>query len=206
MNAATHDSPAAVRTEVRSENLRKLAFASIFAALTYVVFTYLQIPVPTTGGKVSVHLGNAFVVLGALMLGNPWGAAGGAVGLTIADLIDPVYIVEAPVTFLVKFLMGALVAVLAHRFGHITVQTDHKKVVAWVVAAAVAGLAFNVLVDPAARYVYKLLVLGKPAAEVTFAINFSVTLINSVVSAVIAVALYLALIVPLKKAGLFFRI
>ena len=52
-----------------SLRLKKLAFAAIFAALTYVVFTYLSIPIPTPGGKVSVHLGNAFVVLGALLLG-----------------------------------------------------------------------------------------------------------------------------------------
>ena len=47
---------------------------------------------------------------------------------------------------------------------------------------------------------------GLPAAEVTFAINFTVTAINAAVSLVITVLLYLALRVPLKKAGLFFRL
>jgi hypothetical protein len=133
------------------------------------------------------------------------GGIGGAVGLTIADLIDPVYIVEAPITFVIKFLIGLLVGLVAHKLGHISTETDNKKVLRWVVLATIAGLAFNAIFDPLLRYFYKILILGKPAAEVSFAINFAVTLLNSVVSAVIVVVLYMALRAPLKKLGLFFR-
>ena len=189
-----------------SLRLKKLAFAAIFAALTYVVFTYLSIPIPTPGGKVSVHLGNAFVVLGALLLGPLYGGLGGAIGLTIGDLIDPVYIVEAPVTFVVKLLIGVIAGLIAHRLGHISTQQNQKKLTQWVVIASAAGLLFNTFADPGLRYLYKLFILGRPAAEVTFAINFAVTAINAAVSLVITVLLYLALRVPLKKAGLFFRL
>lgn len=189
-----------------SLRLKKLAFAAIFAALTYVVFTYLSIPIPTPGGKVSVHLGNAFVVLGALLLGPLYGGLGGAIGLTIGDLIDPVYIVEAPVTFVVKLLVGVIAGLIAHRLGHISTQQNQRKLTQWVVIASAAGLLFNTFADPGLRYLYKLFILGRPAAEVTFAINFTVTAINAAVSLVIAVLLYLALRVPLKKAGLFFRL
>ena len=189
-----------------SQSLRKLAFAAVFAALTYVVFTFLSIPIPTPGGKVSVTLGNAFVVLGALILGPVYGGLGGAIGLTIADLVDPVYIVEAPVTFLVKFLLGVIVGVIAHKAGHITVQQDKGKITKWVIIASAAGLVFNTFADPGLRYFYKLFILGKPAAEVTFAINFAVTAINAGVSLVVVVLLYMALRAPLKKAGLFFHL
>ena len=189
-----------------SLRLKKLAFAAIFAALTYVVFTYLSIPIPTPGGKVSVHLGNAFVVLGALLLGPLYGGLGGAIGLTIGDLIDPVYIVEAPVTFVVKLLVGVIAGLIAHRLGHISTQQNQRKLTQWVVIASAAGLLFNTFADPGLRYLYKLFILGRPAAEVTFAINFTVTAINAAVSLVIMVLLYLALRVPLKKAGLFFRL
>ena len=74
------------------------------------------------------------------------------------------------------------------------------------VIASAAGLLFNTFADPGLRYLYKLFILGRPAAEVTFAINFTVTAINAAVSLVITVLLYLALRVPLKKAGLFFRL
>lgn len=191
---------------VRENRLRKLVFAGVFAAITYVVFAYLSIPIPTpAGGKVSVHLGNAFVVLGALLLGSWYGGIGGAIGLTIADLIDPVYIVEAPITFIIKLLIGVIVGTIAHRIGHISTQTDTRKVRRWVIIATIAGLAFNAFFDPLLRYFYKILVLGRPAAEVSLAINFSVTLINSVVSAFVVVILYMALRTPLKKMGLFFR-
>ena len=198
------DSVAAI-SSVKEENVRKMVFAGIFAALTYIVFTFLSIPIPTIAGdKVTVHLGNAFCVLGALILGSAYGGVGGALGLTIADLMDPVYIVQAPITFVIKFLMGVLVGAIAHRMGHITTEKDPVKVVRWTVAAVVAGLLFNAVFDPTIRYFYKILILGKPAAEVTFAINLGVTAINSVVSAFVTTGLYLTLRTPLRKTGLFF--
>lgn len=207
---STTNTTANAYPETRAKNdevIRKLVFAGVFAAITYVVFTFLSIKIPTPGaGQVSVHLGNAFVVLGALLLGSLYGGIGGAIGLTIADLVDPVYIVEAPITFIIKFLIGLIVGIIAHRIGHISTQTDAKKVLKWVIIATVAGLAFNAIFDPLLRYFYKILILGKPAAEVSFAINLVVTLINSVVSAIIVVVLYEALRVPLRKLGLLFRI
>lgn len=191
----------------KSEKLKKMVFAAVFAAITYVVFTFLSIRVPTPGGgQVSIHLGNAFVVLGALFLGSAYGGIGGAIGLTISDLLDPVYIVEAPVTFFVKLLMGVIVGLIAHKAGHITTRNDTKGIVTWVSVATIIGLLFNVFVDPTVRYFYKILILGKPAAEVSFTINFGVTVINSVVSAVLVIALYMALRKPLKKMGLFFTL
>ena len=207
MNRTAEATEGESRTErQQDQKLKKIVFAGIFAALTYVVFTFLSIRIPTPGGQVSIHLGNAFCALGALLLGSMYGGLGGAIGLTIADLIDPIYIVEAPVTFLIKLIMGVIVGMIAHRIGHISTETDHAKVLKWTIIATVAGMVFNAIGDPGLRYLYKILILGKPAAEVTFAINFGITLLNSVVSAFVSVILYMALRVPLKKAGLFFRI
>ena len=196
---------AAAISSSKEDSLRKLVFAGIFAALTYIVFTFLSIPIPTIAGdKVTVHLGNAFCVLGALILGSAYGGVGGALGLTIADLMDPVYIVQAPITFVIKLLMGVIVGVIAHKMGHISTEKNLAKVFRWTVAAVVAGLLFNAVFDPTIRYFYKILILGKPAAEVTFAINIGVTAINSVVSAFVATGPCMALRAPLKKTGLFF--
>ncbi len=183
--------------------IKKLVFAGIFAALTYIVFAYLGFKIPTPGGgQVSIHLGNAFVVLGALLLGTWYGAIGGAIGLTIADLIDPVYIVEAPITFVIKLLVGIVVGIIAHKFFNLSSETDQKKILSITVLASAAGLLFNTFADPALRYAYKIVILGKPAADVSFAINFVVTLVNSVISLILVVILYSALRVPLRKAGL----
>ena len=59
---------------MKDDAVKKVVFAGVFAALTFVVFTYMSIRIPTPpAGQVSVHLGNAFVVLGALLLGGVYG-------------------------------------------------------------------------------------------------------------------------------------
>ena len=186
--------------------IKKVAFAGVFAALTYVAFTFLSIYVPTPGGGVTVHIGNAFVALGALILGPFYGAVGGAIGLTISDLFNPNYLPQAPLTFVVKFALGFLVGVIAHKVGHISRENTHKTVFKWVIIAAASGMIFNAVVDPLARYWYKILVLGRLAADLSLWPNVAVTLINSVVSFLLIVSLYMALRFPLKKMGLLFEI
>ena len=82
---------------MEKKNMQKVVMTGMFAALSYVVFTFLQIKIPLPGGDAtSIHLGNAVCVLGALILGGVWGGFGGAVGMSIGDLLDPVYVVYAP--------------------------------------------------------------------------------------------------------------
>ena len=57
--------------ERRNETVIKLAQTALMAALCYVSFTFLQIKIPMPGGDAtSLHIGNAFCVLGALILGG----------------------------------------------------------------------------------------------------------------------------------------
>ncbi len=64
------------------------------------IFYILQIKIPVPGGDAtSLHIGNTFCVLGALLLGGWYGGLAGSIGMTIADLMDPVYITGAPKTF-----------------------------------------------------------------------------------------------------------
>lgn len=192
---------------MRNKNLQKIVMTGLIAALSYVVFTFLQIKITLPGGDAtSIHLGNAVCVLGALLLGGFYGGLGGAVGMTIGDLLDPVYIVYAPKTFLLKLCIGLITGLIAHRFGRITEQPDRKKIFFWATAAAIGGLLFNVIFDPLAGYFYKLLILGKPAAQLTLAWNIASTSVNAITSAVVSVAVYMALSPALKKAGMFFCI
>ena len=192
---------------MKNEKFRKVIFTGVMAALSYVVFTFLQIKITLPGGDAtSIHLGNAVCVLGALLLGGVYGGLGGAIGMTIGDLFDPVYVVSAPKTFLLKFCIGLITGLIAHRFGHISTETNTKKVFRWTLAAAIGGLLFNVIFDPLVGYYYKLLILGKPAAELTLAWNVASTSINAVTSTVASVAVYMALRPALKKSGLFFEI
>lgn len=192
---------------MRNENIMKIVYVGLFAALSYVVFTFLQIKITLPGGDAtSIHLGNAVCVLGALLLGGPLGGLGGAIGMTIGDLLDPVYVVYAPKTFILKFCIGLITGLIAHKLGHITTETDTKKVFLWTTLAAVGGLLFNVIFDPLVGYYYKLLILGKPAADLTLAWNVAATSINAVTSTIVSVAVYMALRPALKKSGLFLTI
>ena len=85
------------------KQLMKIAFTGLMAALSYVVFTFLQIKIPLPGGDAtSIHLGNAVCVLGALLLG---------VSRTVAA--EYTFFLAIPVMFGasllkgVKFLAGA---------------------------------------------------------------------------------------------------
>ena len=192
---------------MKHEKLLKIVFTGVFAALSYVVFTFLQIKITLPGGDAtSIHLGNAVCVLGALLLGGMYGGLGGAIGMTIGDLFDPVYVIYAPKTFILKLCIGLITGLVAHKLGKITLLTNKKEVLKWTILATVSGLLFNVIFDPLIGYFYKLMILGKPAAEITLAWNIAATSINAVTSAIISVIVYMALRPALLKSGMFFTL
>lgn len=183
--------------------VQRMCAIAMLAALSYVVFTFLQFKISLPGGDAtSIHLGNAVCVLGALLLGGFAGGLGGAIGMTIGDLFDPIYVVYAPKTFILKLCIGLITGLIAHKLGHIDESSDPKHIFRWSLAGAVGGLLFNVIFDPLVGYFYKLIILGKPAAELTLAWNVAATSINAVLSTVAAVAIYAALRPALEKAGL----
>lgn len=182
----------------------KIALTGLIAALSYVVFTFLQIKImiPGTESATSIHLGNAVCVLGALLLGGPLGGIGGAIGMTIGDLLDPVYITSAPKTFLLKLCIGLVTGFVAHRLGKLSACRSAGNAFKWSLAAAVCGLGFNMIFDPLFSYCYKLIILGKPMAELTLLPNIATTTINAITSTIVSVAAYNAIRPALKKAGL----
>ena len=191
--------------ERRNETVIKLAQTALMAALCYVAFAYLKINIPMPGGDATaLHIGNAFCVLAALILGGWYGGLAGAVGMTIADLMDPVYITGAPKTFVLKLCIGLIVGLVAHRIAKINESTDRKYVLRWSVIASVAGLGFNVIADPIVGYFYKMYILGQPQemAEVLAKWSTASTFVNAVVSTILVGVLYNALRPVLLKSGL----
>ena len=183
--------------------MQKMVMTGMFAALSYVVFTFLQIKITLPGGDAtSIHLGNAVCVLGALILGGAWGGVGGALGMTIGDLFDPVYIVYAPKTFILKLCIGLVTGLVAHHIAKIDQSNDRAYVFRWSAIAAVCGLLFNVIFDPLIGYWYKRIILGRAAAELTLAWNVTSTSINAVLSVIVATAVYMALRPALRKANI----
>lgn len=191
--------------KTKNQTVMKLAQTALLAALCFVSFTFLQIKIPMPGGDAtSLHIGNAFCVLGALLLGGWYGGLAGAIGMTIADLMDPIYITGAPKTFFLKLCIGLIVGLVAHHIAKINDSTDKKYVFNWSLIASIAGLSFNVIADPIVGYFYKQYILGQPQkmAEVLAKWSAATTFVNAVVSVILVVFIYNAVRPILLRSGL----
>ncbi len=189
---------------MKIDNVKKITFAGLMAALCYV--GYAVFPAINAAGT-KIHIGNAFVVLGALLLGGLYGGLAGAVGLSIADLTLG-YSASAPRTFITKLVIGLIVGLIAHKVAKIS--EDHKKayILRWSAIAAVAGLGFNCVFEPALKYFwYTILIPNAEKAESAInalvAVTSYATIINAVINSVLAVIIYNALRPALNKANLF---
>lgn len=193
------------QTMKTNSTVMKIAQTALFAALCYVIFTYLQIRIPMPGGDAtSIHLGNAFCVLAALLLGGWYGGLAGAIGMGIADVMDPIYITGAPKTFILKLCIGLITGLVAHKIAKINESTDKKYIFKWSLLASVAGLAFNVIADPIVGYFYKQYILGQPQqmAEVLAKWSAAATFVNAILSTIVVVIIYNALRPALAKSGM----
>ena len=193
------------QTMKTNSTVMKIAQTALFAALCYVIFTYLQIKIPMPGGDAtSIHLGNAFCVLAALLLGGWYGGLAGAIGMGIADVMDPIYITGAPKTFILKLCIGLITGLVAHKIAKINESTDKKYIFKWSLLASVAGLAFNVIADPIVGYFYKQYIRGQPRqmAEVLAKWSAAATFVNAILSTIVVVIIYNALRPALAKSGM----
>ena len=180
---------------IMNNKTKKLVFTAMFAVICYVAFAYGKITIPITAGtSTAIHIANAIVVLSSWFLGPVYGGLAGAIGLSIADVLDPRYIVSAPKTFLLKFMIGLISGIVAKHFGLIE-KKERKDIIAAATVSAVAGLGFNVIADPIVGYFYRNYLLGIPqdAAKIIATWVAGSTAINAVVCVFVSVILYLAL-------------
>lgn len=190
--------------------IKKLAFAGLMAALCYAGYAFIPpLPIPglfdlTSGTK--VHFGNAFVVLGALFLGGPYGGLAGAVGLSLADILTG-YGASAPRTFICKLLIGLIVGLVAHRLAEISKSHEKGYLTKWAIISSVSGLAFNVIFEPTLKYIWFSLITpnadkAQSAIKTLVSITIATSFVNAIINSIVAVVAYLALRPVLYKTGL----
>lgn len=184
----------------RKFSVREIATIGIMAALSLVAYLFFRIPF--YGGS-SFHLGNTFTALTALLLDGVSGGLAGAIGLALADILagDPGYAIT---TFILKFLIGITCGAVAHKVFRLKEEktAGNKGVyLVKVIAAAGSGLLLNVFTDPFLGYFRNVYIFGQEytVAQALSKIAGGVTFVNSVVSTVCAVVLYLALAPVLKR-------
>lgn len=189
-------------------SIMEIAIIGVMAALAYVAYTFLKIPITMGGSTSSIHIGNAFPALTALLLDGVCGGLAGAVGLVLADIVagTPHYAIT---TFILKYLIGITCGLVAHRVFRLNRRSpkDGKSYYAAVVLSAASGLVLNIFADPFLGYFRKIYIQGIPTdfATVLTKISSGVTAVNSLICTVLVVALYLVLNPVLKKTGLLNR-
>jgi uncharacterized membrane protein len=187
----------------KNDNIKKIAYAGLMAALCFVGYSVFP-AINASGTK--VHIGNAFVILGALLLGGLYGGLAGAIGLSLADILGG-YAASAPRTFICKLVMGVIVGVIAHKLANISQNHPKGYILKWSSIAAIGALAFNCVFEPALKYVWFTLLTpnaekAESAIKALLAITTYATIINAIINSVIAIILYNALRPALNKADI----
>lgn len=174
-----------------------LCLIGLMAALCF-VSNYIQIPIPTPMGNTRVHFGNVFCLLSGYLLGGIGGGLAAGLGNFLYDLTDPRFIASAPFTFLFKFAMAYVCAVLAHGFG------GRAKRIVQNIAAGAAGALTYVLLYLGKNFVEYRFLQGMElqAVLVDVAAKAPVSLFNALVAVAVAVPLTCVLQKALKASGL----
>ena len=106
-------------TSEKNYTTKKIAIVALMIGLVYVgslISFYIPVGI---GTPTRLHLGNGFCLLSGLILGPIWGGFAAGVGSVFLDLTNPAYIAGAPITFIFKFLMGAVCGAIAtDKSGH----------------------------------------------------------------------------------------
>ena len=94
-------------------NIYRLCAIGVLSAMVFVA-NFFSIPLPF---EARVHFGNVFCVLSGLLLGPVSGGLCAGLGGFFCDLTNPIYAAGAPVTFLMKFVIGFVAGAIAFRGG-----------------------------------------------------------------------------------------
>ena len=183
----------------------EMTVIGLMAALAYVSYVFLKIPVSINGSTSSIHIGNMFPAVTALLLDGVCGGLAGAIGLAIADIVagTPHYAIT---TFILKFLIGIVCGTVAHRVFKLRTRSpkDGASYYVAVALSAASGLALNIITDPFLGYFRKVYIQGLTTdfATVLTKISSAVTAVNALICAVLAFGVYLAVHPVLERSGL----
>lgn len=151
-----------------------IAITAVLIALSTLLTMFTKIPVPGIRGYFNV--GDAVIMLAALLLGRKEGTFVGAIGPALADLLLG-YAVFVPITFLVKGIEGFLVA---------TVYGKKKSFSSALLATVIGGV---------------IIVAGYFVAE-SFVFDFGVAsagILTNTIQAVMSVLISMLLYTALRK-------
>lgn len=98
-----------MKNDKNLQNIKKLAFGALFAALIFCGTYFIKLPMPFSEGY--IHAGDGFVFLAAALLPAPYAMGAAAIGAGLSDLIGG-YSLWIPATVGVRVLA---VLLFSHR-------------------------------------------------------------------------------------------
>ena len=165
---------------------------ALMAALVFVISKFVSIPLfDVFGMPTRVHLGNAMCLLGGLLFGGLSGGLAAGMGSVIFDLLDPLYIASAPITFIEKFLMGFVCGKIAHS------KKNHGNSLKMNIIAAICGQLTYVILYTITSFIK--MYLKNPVVE-TALISAGQKCVVSLINAATAVIIAVPLAMIIKKA------
>ncbi len=173
----------------RTNNLRKLVFTGLFAAIIFIGISVLRIPLPALVGKPFIHFGNTLMVLAIIFLGGAYGFIASAIGLGGFDLLNG-YAATSWLTVLECAVMALVVARLYRGLRDRRGDLSTKGIIAISVTAGITKIITSYLVS-----IVEALMVGASfkVAIVTSFLSLTSATINAVSTAIVVPILYMAL-------------
>lgn len=177
---------------------KKIVLTGMLAALT-VAGSAIRIPVPLDiAGTTAFHLGNIMCALSGILLG-PWlGGLAAGLGSAIYDMLNPLYISEAWITFLFKGIYGLAAGMVVYSGKK---SWNYGKAICGSAAGAIAYAVLYLLKS----YFYNGLLLHNltpDAAWLTVIGKLPATIFNAAVAVIFAPVLAVSIRKALQKAHL----
>lgn len=178
----------------QNHSTKRMVLAALMAALT-VVGSGLRIKLPVSVmGTTAFHLGNIFCALSGILLGPSLGGLAAGLGSMIYDMMDPIYIEECLITFVMKGAYGLVTGMIVWRGKE---HESYRKMT----LATVAGAITYAVLYLAKNYFKGILVQGlvPMASAIALLDKVPATIFNAVVAIIFAPMLAAAIRTALKK-------
>lgn len=158
---------------------KKLVINALMIALVFLItyLPFLHIPSPIAQGY--FNIGDAAIMITALLLGRKSGFIAGAIGSALADLVWGAFIF-VPITFIVKGLEGYIVGAIANKVSN-KVSINTRRII---------SLAVGALTMAAGYFIFELtivrLLFDKTLAITAIVAELPGNLVQGTVSAILA--------------------
>ena len=180
-------------THKSTVSTKRIVFTALMAALT-VAGSALRITIPVDiAGTTSFHLGNIMCALSGILLGPWYGALAAGLGSAIYDMMNPLYISEAWITFLTKAAYGLAAGIVCRKAGWSGARAT---------LATIAGAVTYAVLYLAKTYFYSGMLLKgltAAAAALTVVTKLPATAFNAVVAIIFAPILAVSIRTALEK-------